>query len=82
MPESGSITEEAEILIELCAVEFVQFFTLDVCEKMRIESRKTLHGNDILQSFAKFGLMEYVTVLDHWLKVFKHGVRLCTSCRG
>lgn len=75
LPPGSAIENDAEALVELCAMEFVQFITMDVCEKLRGESRKTMHGSDILNSLSKFGLDDLVAVLDHWLKVFKRLVR-------
>ena len=54
-----------------CASEFVSFITSEACDRCSADKRKTISGEDIIESFKAMGLEQYVPYLTAYLEQFR-----------
>nr|GMD32065.1 nuclear transcription factor Y subunit B-3 [Ipomoea batatas] len=71
LPDDANITAEAKVFVEECATEFISFITSEASERGQIEKRKTLTGDDVLNSLNTLGFGNYVEPLRTYLMKYK-----------
>jgi histone H3/H4 len=50
LPEQAKMAKDARECVQECASEFIQFITSDVADRLREDQRKTVTGQDLLDS--------------------------------
>nr|GMD30179.1 nuclear transcription factor Y subunit B-10 [Ipomoea batatas] len=71
LPPNSKITKEAKEFVEECATEFISFITSEASERGQIEKRKTLTGDDVLNSLNTLGFGDFVEPLREHLMKYK-----------
>ena len=68
LPERAKLSKEAKECIQECVTEFFLFITSEAAEKCNIEKRKTITGEDLLNSMECLGFETYLPVLKLFMK--------------
>ncbi|XP_019198523.1 PREDICTED: nuclear transcription factor Y subunit B-8-like [Ipomoea nil] len=71
LPPNAKISLEAKDFVQECATEFISFITNEASERGQIEKRKTLTGDDVLNSLDTLGFEDYGEPLRAYLMKYK-----------
>uniref|UniRef100_A0AC34RLM4 Transcription factor CBF/NF-Y/archaeal histone domain-containing protein n=1 Tax=Panagrolaimus sp. JU765 TaxID=591449 RepID=A0AC34RLM4_9BILA len=75
LPERAKLSKEAKECIQECVTEFFLFITSEAAEKCNNEKRKTITGEDLLNSMETLGFDEYLPTLKTFLKKYRDANR-------
>ena len=65
------ISKEAKETMQECVTEFLLFVTSEASEMCANDSRRTINGEDILQSMRKLGFDQYMSTVQHYLEKYR-----------
>ncbi len=82
LPEQAKMSKEAKSAIQECVTEFIGFITSESSDRLIEDKRKTITGDDIVESMKALGFDAYMELLQIYLKKYRSstkGIRLPTS---
>ncbi|KAL7413121.1 histone-fold-containing protein [Mrakia frigida] len=71
LPASAKIAKESKECLQECVSEFISFITSEASERCKIEKRKTMNGEDILEAMSALGFDNYVEALKVYLAKYR-----------
>lgn len=71
LPPTAKLSKDAKECIQECVSELISFITSEAAEKCRLEKRKTLNGEDVLDAFRNLGFENYAEALRIYLAKYR-----------
>lgn len=71
LPPHGKLSKESKVCIQECVSEFISFVTSQAVDRVKLEKRRTLNGEDILWSMFTLGFENYSETLKIYLAKFR-----------
>ena len=68
LPANAKIAKDAKDCIQECVTEFIGFITSEASERLAKDDRKTITGNDIIDSMRALRFHEYLAFLQVFLE--------------
>ena len=81
LPENVKISREAKEVVQQCLYEFIGFLTSIMSETLIEDQRKTITGEDLIQTTAANGYDDFIPQLRVFLNSYRHS-KNCQSHRG
>lgn len=75
VPNSCKISNEAKECMQECISELIGFFTSEASDKCIFEKRRTITGEDIINSLANLGFDNYIPILTCILAKYRQSIR-------
>lgn len=67
LPPHAKVADEAKEIVQECVSEFISFVTSEANETCKLEHRKTITAEDIIEAMCRLGFNEYVQTLMIYL---------------
>ncbi|ODQ80241.1 hypothetical protein BABINDRAFT_26753, partial [Babjeviella inositovora NRRL Y-12698] len=71
LPSNAKLSKDSKECIQECVSEFISFITSEAAERCQAEKRKTLNGEDLLNSFRDLGFENYAETLKIYLAKYR-----------
>lgn len=71
LPPTAKVSKDAKECMQECVSEFISFITSEASDKCVMEKRKTINGEDILNSMTTLGFENYGEVLKIYLAKYR-----------
>ena len=71
LPKETKISKEARECVQECVSEFIAFITVEACEIVKEERRKTIVGEDILRAMKDLHFSNYVPVIEMYNRKYR-----------
>mmetsp|Transcript_47016 Transcript_47016/g.75564 ORF Transcript_47016/g.75564 Transcript_47016/m.75564 type:complete len:133 (-) Transcript_47016:182-580(-) len=68
LPSNAKVAKEAKDCIQECVTEFIGFITSEASDRLAKDDRKTITGNDIIDSMRALGFNNYLAFLQVFLE--------------
>uniref|UniRef100_A0A6V3INM4 Transcription factor CBF/NF-Y/archaeal histone domain-containing protein n=1 Tax=Lotharella globosa TaxID=91324 RepID=A0A6V3INM4_9EUKA len=68
LPANAKVAKEAKDCIQECVTEFIGFITSEASDRLAKDDRKTITGNDIIDSMRALGFNDYLAFLQVFLE--------------
>jgi len=75
LPANAKIAKDARETMQECVSEFISFVTSEASERCKNDKRKTINGDDLIQSMHILGFEKYVENLQNYYKSYKKAVK-------
>jgi len=69
--EDHKVAQRAKEYVQECVSEFIGFVTCEAADRLTLDNRKTISGDDILDSMRALGFERYVEPLADCLREFR-----------
>lgn len=76
LPSEIKLSKDAKEAFQECVSEFISFITSEASERCNNDRRKTVNGDDILNSMATLGFDRYVPILKLYLEKYRESQKL------
>ena len=76
LPSEIKLSKDAKEAFQECVSEFISFITSEASERCNNDRRKTVNGDDILNSMACLGFVRYVPILKLYLEKYRESQKL------
>ena len=76
LPSEIKLSKDAKEAFQECVSEFISFITSEASERCNNDRRKTVNGDDILNSMASLGFDRYVPILKLYLEKYRESQKL------
>lgn len=80
LPDSAKMSKEAKAAIQECVSEFIGFVTSEASDRLTEDKRRTITGDDVIDSMRALGFDAYTPCLEDFLGRYR-GVRSGLSSR-
>lgn len=71
LPKDVKLSKDAKETFQECVTEFISFITSEASERCSEEKRKTINGDDILNSLNALGFEHYTPILKVYLEKYR-----------
>jgi len=71
LPEHTKLSKEAKSALQECVSEFIGFITSEASDRLMDEKRKTITGDDIIETMRALGFDSYLELLQTYLKRYR-----------
>ena len=75
LPPNAKIAKDAKETVQECVSEFISFITSEASDKVQLEKRKTITGDDVLWAMSTLGFDKYVEPLKIYLQKYRDSVK-------
>ena len=75
LPSNCKISKDAKETVQECVSEFISFVTSEASDKVILEKRKTITGDDVLWAMNTLGFDKYVEPLKLYLTRYRESVK-------
>ena len=79
LPSEIKLSKDAKEAFQECVSEFISFITSEASERCNNDRRKTVNGDDILNSMACLGFDRYVPILKLYLEKYRESQKLVSN---
>lgn len=76
LPNEIKLSKDAKEAFQECVSEFISFITSEASERCNNDRRKTVNGDDILNSMASLGFDRYVPILKIYLEKYRESQKI------
>lgn len=71
LPKEVKLSKEAKETFQECVSEFISFITSEASERCLSDKRKTINGEDLIQSLSALGFDHYKNILKVYLDKYR-----------
>ena len=71
LPPSAKMSKEAKACVQECVSEFIGFITNEASERLVEDKRKTITGDDVIDSMRALGFDAYMAFLPQFLSYYR-----------
>lgn len=75
LPGHAKMSREAKSAIQECVTEFIGFITSEASDRLLEDKRKTITGDDIVDSMRALGFDSYMEFLSAYLKKYRSSIK-------
>lgn len=75
IPGTGKISKEARACVQECTSEFIGFVTNEANERIELDKRRTISGEDVVDSLRALGFDSYSKILSVYLANYRKSVK-------
>jgi len=75
LPEHAKMSKESKSCIQECVSEFIGFITSEASDRLLIDKRKTITGDDLIEAMRSLGFENYVEFLQLYLKKYRQSLK-------
>jgi len=75
LPNHAKMSREAKSSIQECVTEFIGFITSEASDRLLEDKRKTITGDDIVDSMRALGFDSYMEFLSIYLKKYRSSIK-------
>lgn len=75
LPSHAKMSREAKSSIQECVTEFIGFITSEASDRLLEDKRKTITGDDIVDSMRALGFDSYMEFLTAYLKKYRASIK-------
>lgn len=76
IPHTAKISKDAKELMQKAASEFIAFVTCKAQDLCKMEKRKTLTGEDLVNAMEQLGMPYHAEAGRKYLQRFKEGIKI------
>ncbi|GAB5362137.1 hypothetical protein AAMO2058_000772400 [Amorphochlora amoebiformis] len=81
LPANAKVAKEAKDCIQECVTEFIGFITSEASDRLAKDDRKTITGNDIIDSMRALGFNDYLAFLQVFLEKRRRALKGAPSSK-
>jgi len=71
LPPTAKMSKEAKACVQECVSEFIGFITNEASERLVEDKRKTITGDDVIDSMRALGFDAYMAFLPQFLSYYR-----------
>ncbi len=76
LPKEVKLSKEAKETFQECLSEFISFITSEASERCLSDKRKTINGEDLINSLSALGFDHYKNILRIYLEKYRESQKL------
>ena len=76
LPKEVKLSKEAKETFQECLSEFISFITSEASERCLSDKRKTINGEDLINSLSALGFDHYKNILKIYLEKYRESQKL------
>ncbi len=81
LPQNAKVAKDAKDCIQECVTEFIGFITSESSERLARNDRKTITGDDIIDSMRSLGFEDYLAFLQVFLEKRRAAVKKSNAAK-